>query len=405
VRTHEQYEELCAQVAVGRLSQADWAELEEHLETCAECRQAAGEFFRLGVDILPSLSHLYGEGRVPPGMKERFLARAQAEGLRLGPQVEEHTAPVRKVGFQRPAVLWTAWVVSIALAVLATAVALEHFRNHREQGKQIHATPQLAPPAATSAPDVARAAIARLTGELGQAQDEAKNAVKQLKIQREELESGKRKQAELESRIASLAQTESDLSQRNAQLAQLQQELSRVRADNEAMRTGSTAKDSQVNFLQSKILTLTTELEEERRLSIASNQARDMIVARNLHIVDIHDDEDGKRQRPFGRIFYIEGKELIFYAYDLTDSKTINAKITFYVWGERKGSERSVTKLGIIRSDDAKAGRWKLTFDDPQTLARIDSVFVTGESGTNTSSQPRGKRILWAYLETKANHP
>ena len=296
-------------------------------------------------------------------------------------------------------------IVAIHLAVLATAAVLNQFRSHREQGKQIHAIPQIAPPAAFPAPDVAKAAIAKLTGELSQARDEARNAENQLMIQKEELESGKRKQTELEFRIATLAQTDSDLSQRSAQLAQLRQELSRVRADNEALRSASTAKDNQVNVLQSKVSSLTAELEEERRLSTASSQARDVIVARNLHIVDIHDDEEGKRQRPFGRVFYIEGKELIFYAYDLTDSKTINAKITFYVWGERRGSERSVANLGIIRSDDATAGRWKLTFDDTQTLARIDSVFVTGESGTNTPSEPRGKRILWAYLATKANHP
>jgi hypothetical protein len=46
-----------------------------------------------------------------------------------------------------------------------------------------------------------------------------------------------------------------------------------------------------------------------------------------------------------------------------------------------------------------------LTFDDPQVLARINSVFVTVESSKKTIKEPGGRRVLFAFLGDKPNHP
>jgi len=62
-------------------------------------------------------------------------------------------------------------------------------------------------------------------------------------------------------------------------------------------------------------------------------------------------------------------------------------------------------KLGIFHDDDAKDGRWVLTFDDPHVLAQIDSVFVTIESSKKSIKEPGGRRILFAFLGDKPNHP
>ena len=130
------------------------------------------------------------------------------------------------------------------------------------------------------------------------------------------------------------------------------------------------------------------------------------MVARNLHIIDVHDrDGDGKSQRAFGRIFYTEGKSLIFYAYDLADPRKLDAKVSFYVWGERLGAEKPIRSLGVFHNDDARDGRWVLTFDDPQVLAQINSVFVTVESSKKAIKEPSGKRVLFAFLGDKPNHP
>ena len=75
------------------------------------------------------------------------------------------------------------------------------------------------------------------------------------------------------------------------------------------------------------------------------------------------------------------------------------------MWGEQLGTDQSVKNLGIFHDDDVNEGRWVLTFDDPSVLAQINSVFVTVEATKNSVKEPNGKRILFAYLGNKANHP
>ena len=86
-----------------------------------------------------------------------------------------------------------------------------------------------------------------------------------------------------------------------------------------------------------------TYLGQQQEFTARAGDVRDLVVARNLHIIDVHDrDGDGKSQRAFGRIFYTEGKSLIFYAYDLGDPRKVDAKVSFYVWGGRLGAEKPV---------------------------------------------------------------
>ena len=94
-----------------------------------------------------------------------------------------------------------------------------------------------------------------------------------------------------------------------------------------------------------------------------------------------------------------------FYAYDLSDPRKLDAKVSFYVWGERLGAEKPIRSLGIFHNDDANDGRWVLTFDDPQVLAQINSVFVTVESSKKAIKEPGGRRVLFAFLGDKPNHP
>jgi len=132
----------------------------------------------------------------------------------------------------------------------------------------------------------------------------------------------------------------------------------------------------------------------------------DLVAARNLHIVDVYDaDPNGKRQRSFGRVFYIEGKSLVFYAYDLADSRRLNASVVFHVWGERAGVKETTHRLGILHNDDINQSRWAMTFDDPKVLSQINSVFVTAESASNRYDSPHGKKVLYAFFGSPPNHP
>ena len=132
----------------------------------------------------------------------------------------------------------------------------------------------------------------------------------------------------------------------------------------------------------------------------------DVVAARNLHIVDVYDaDPSGKRQRSFGRVFYIENKSLVFYAYDLDAPENFRKNVTFHVWGGKAGVNDVSHSLGILHKDDDGQGRWAMTFDDPAVLAEINSVFVTAEPADRRTDAPRGKKVLYAFFGNKPNHP
>jgi hypothetical protein len=147
-------------------------------------------------------------------------------------------------------------------------------------------------------------------------------------------------------------------------------------------------------------------LDHDRQLLTAGRDITDLMGARNLHIIDVHDaDSNGKDRKVFGRVFYTEGKSLIFYAFDLDEKRLANAKYTFEAWGERIGQPSSAKSLGVLYSDDREQKRWALRVDDPREFAEIDSVFVTLEPSDGSREKPRGRRVLYAFLGGKANHP
>jgi hypothetical protein len=125
--------------------------------------------------------------------------------------------------------------------------------------------------------------------------------------------------------------------------------------------------------------------------------------SRNFHVADVYEvDSKGKDQQAFGRIFYTENKTaLIIYAFDLNDPNTAKRNVSFQGWGKR-GSQTAAHSLGLFKIDDQKLNRWVLRVEDPQLLARIDSIFVTVEP-TGGSATPNGRQFLRAYLDTKQN--
>jgi hypothetical protein len=102
-------------------------------------------------------------------------------------------------------------------------------------------------------------------------------------------------------------------------------------------------------------------------------------------------------------VFYTKGKSLIFYAYDL-DQQTEVKSSTFQAWGRRGSDRQQALNLGVFYEDSALRKRWVLRFNDPKTLAQIDSVFVTIEPHGG-SHKPTGKSLLFAYLRIDPNHP
>ena len=231
-----------------------------------------------------------------------------------------------------------------------------------------------------------------------------------IKAQAGEIASASKAKDTLNSRIADIERENagllSDKAQLEARITQLQEELEKSRSEKNAGDVALALQDTEIRELRKKVADQTEALGQQQEFAAKAGDVRELVVARNLHIIDVHDrDGDGKSQRAFGRIFYTEGKSLIFYAYDLADPRKLDAKVSFYVWGEHLGAEKPVRSLGIFHSDDVSDGRWVLTFDDPHVLAQINSVFVTVESSRKTIKEPGGRRILFAFLGDKPNHP
>jgi hypothetical protein len=187
-------------------------------------------------------------------------------------------------------------------------------------------------------------------------------------------------------------------------VTELRNELETSRASQTQSEARLAIQQDRIRELSEKLDAQTMIVERERRLLAAGKEIRDLMGARNLHIIDVFDvDGNGATRGRFGRVFYTEGKSLIFYAFEL-GTERMSAYHSFQAWGWREPARQTVQSLGIFNADDTSQSRWVLKFDDPAVLAQIDSVFVTVEPAGG-SRRPTGEKLLSAYLNGQANHP
>jgi hypothetical protein len=231
---------------------------------------------------------------------------------------------------------------------------------------------------------------------------------RQMDALQKDLAGSRSKEGDAARQLSSVEAQSKDLrlqaSQKDAQLAELDRQVRQKDSFAKEELASVVEKQIRLEQVSSELEKREREVAHERELLAASAQARDLITARNLHIIDVHDNDRTGRQRPFGRIFYTEGRSLIFYAYHL-DAAYHRAKLAFHVWGGTLGDQKRVRNLGIFRNDDAATGRWVLTFDDAHVMAQINTVFVTAEVAQDKPAEPRGKHILYAFLGAQPNHP
>jgi TolA-binding protein len=403
LNAHEQYEELCALAASGQASPDELADLRSHLEGCPSCRSAVYDFTQLSAQALSQLAAKRLNCEIPPGMTQRFVARARSEGIELTRDVPQAPAANHR---------WLFATIGAVAAVLLIAGFLT-MGKWKSAPVAVEHRPLPASQTTASSPSLVfaggEAETARLQQQLGSARSEVSSMSAKIQAQRAEIESMRKVEDDLNAHLTEAekgsAVTQSERAQRDARIAQLEAEIEKAKAEKNAGDTALALQETELRELRKQVSDQAL-LEEQQELAEKGSDVRDLVVARSLHIIDVHDlDGNGKNQRAFGRIFYTEGKSLIFYAYDLADPRKVDAKISFCVWGERLGAEKPITSLGVFHSDDARDGRWVLTFDDPNVLAQINSVFVTVESSRKAAKEPGGKRILFAFLGDKPNHP
>jgi hypothetical protein len=199
----------------------------------------------------------------------------------------------------------------------------------------------------------------------------------------------------------------------NAQLRELEQANQNIRAELASLRADRDKAMLRSVSLESTIEELTaTTRDQERKIRnneqyLASDRdIRELMGARHLYIADVYDvDSRSRTRKSFGRVFYTQGKSLIFYAFDLDPGvKNVNA---FQVWGRKEmpqGAQGRPKSLGILYLDSESNHRWVMRVDDAKQLEEIDAVFVTVEPHGG-SPKPTSKPFLYALLRKELNHP
>ncbi len=424
---HERFEELSAAASVGEASGAELAELKEHMAGCPSCREIYSQFLQLGAlraangmakqSVSGDEAIRYIDSAL---FRQKFLKRAEVEGVVFSHPVEPQELQLPRRAVHRG---WTLRFALPAAAVflLAAGLAGGYYWKSREVGRSVRrvATGSVgSSPAVSVGTDAAEAAedttIGQLQTENRKLSSEVTSLKNSLAQQRKaasdlgasaaasEKERGALA-AELKIREARIDDLEWQIAQSQVDLAGVKTQLEAAHASNESVVA---SYQGRIRELFDQLADQTAALSRERDLLAADRDIRELMAARNLHIADVFDtDAKGKTRPALGRIFFTEGKSLIFYAYDLNDHRVQNAGYNYRVWGKKEGRGQQARSLGIFYSDDKSQRRWVFKYDDPKVLSEIDSVFVTVEPPGKNPTAPQGDKLLYAYLRNQANHP
>jgi hypothetical protein len=425
---HDVFKKRCALAASGSLTPAELCELRAHLERCEECRQILWQYRILTTQGMSALADVYGDRFEEAAwdganIRERLLARVSNDRQMLLHRNSPASISVPINFLQRIATNQFAKMALAAGLVLAVTSGAYHLGLRK----------QVAPPEVKITPDLAEGQLQKLVqeknaaGELSAAQSkklaelQSESSGKQREI--DKLQSALRAVEIRSSQLAaansqSAAQLQSLSQQRNALNAQLQSVSQAYENDKTELASLRSERDKtlqQSSALESKIADLSaTNRDQERRLKdaeqylVSDRDIRELMGARKLYIADVFDvDGSSRTKKPFGRVFYTQGKSLIFYAFDLDREPGVVNASTFQVWGQREapqGEQPLPMNLGILYMDNESNRRWVLRFDDPKRLAEIDAVFVTIEP-RGGSHKPTSKPFLYALLRKEVNHP
>jgi hypothetical protein len=403
---HERYEELAALSVSGFLSDQENAELSEHVELCLECRKSKAEFAELIHSGLPLTESPIREflkrirTKTDNGLRQRFLQRARREGVVLSPDVHEpNPRPAKRLGSMVTATVALAAIVLLAvfgtglfrrLILPGTTQATQPSEELRQQNSALSTT------------------IAQLNDSLAKQQREIQNLHAQLGVAnrtadnlRVETEQAKNQAERSSSQNVPLS---AELENRNKQLDQAQKEVARISELHGSDEATLVAQQVRIAELSDQLRIASATLDLERQLTAAGKDIRELLTARQLHVIDVRDtDANGNSSKAFGRIFVTEGKSLTFYAFDLNEERPIDAKHRFEVWGTQQAKAGPAHSLGFLYEDDKAQRRWALKVNDPQLVKEVDSIFVTVEPARG-APVPGGHELLYASLG-QPNHP
>lgn len=425
----EWYEELCALAAIGELSSPEFEELRKHLAECGDCRQVYADFRRISAGDLGLLAAvkqseqtadeagaLVDEGAALGRLLDRAtqekvncrtdeaLSNAEPEKQRVSFRLVS-----RMLWLRRPALSYA----SLGLILCAVA-AVGAYRLREAQ-----LTPKL---------DGLNTEVSEWKNRASTTERREKSVSQQLKQSEDDRERLRKSLADAEAKYAQLKNQKQSL---EAQLAAERTQIDQKGQELEAATNGVEEKNKQIGQLEARVQSAVRRTEEQRSIAadlqsrlqymqqqaaeqalnapeaqgFGDAEAKELFGARDLHIVDVYDvDTNGITKRTYGRVYYVEKRLLIFYAFDLQKKGRNRGPASFQAWGYRESNESKPESLGLFSMDDPFVNRWVLKVNNPRVLEHIDAVFVTAE-GPNGSPSPRGRKVLYANLAGPANHP
>src|SRR5260370_7445051 len=120
---HEKFEVMCAMAVIGQSDDGELGELDQHLETCADCRRRLSDFAQISAQALPLYKKEdYRYSRSPRQMTARFVIRARGEGIPLTAPAPSRTSESTPL----PLPCHTAFAPP-ALFLIITAVAISTY--------------------------------------------------------------------------------------------------------------------------------------------------------------------------------------------------------------------------------------------------------------------------------------
>jgi hypothetical protein len=402
VLEHDRFEEFASLAAIGELSPKEQEEFLRHQRTCAQCREAV-----LETSSLVTTAFLAGAPREEDGALEAERHRRLRDGVARNLPAVVSVSLVERYKHLAAA--------GVAAAFLLGAGAGAAVELSRQPSVSAVKTPVAAASSAKAEmPDSSTGddKSARLQTVVAELQKRVEQTSGENQALRDKLTLSDQHTTELETRFSEIEkqssaqaqemiQAHNDLSAARGELSQAKDSLSASQAKIDSLQFALTDKDARLTQVSASV-------DRERQMLSQGREIRDIMGARDLHIVDVIDrDGKGRARKAFGRAFYTQGKSLIFYAFDLPAKNTADGKFVYAAWGSNSNNLNSKVahSLGIFYNDDQTQHRWAMKFDDPKLLEEIDTVFVTLEPADKSFTTPTGKPILEAYFGTPPNHP
>ncbi len=431
---HERYKELAALSLARVLSGSEQEELSDHLRACEECREVYGEYrvlMKEGLSKLgPRYEHLRGESTGldwdGTAARERILTHVRATGKEASfdQNVFKFADPESRDNRRYHIGAATRWIT------LAAGITLVVGLGAYQYGKRgvVDALQSFASAAASAEQRVRNLGVEKSADdallnsqakEIAALQEESSQKEQRIAKLRSDLQAANDYMAQL---LAAKSNTDEQLRSAaqhiealNKQLSETQQAYRGTQSELATLRTQRDTASSRLDSLETDVAILSsTNRDLERQLKnseqylSSDRDIRELMGARNLYIADVFDvDSRSRTRRPYGRIFYTQGKSLIFYAFDLDHQAHVLNTSSFQAWGQKEvpqGIQSKPVSLGIFYLDSVSNRRWTMRCDNPRDLAEIDAVFVTVEP-QGGSPKPTGKPLLYAMLRKEVNHP